>query len=53
MPEWIPLNEAIDFFSHYQDYAESNEERRGIYLREYTALKIWINSKGEKFDLAE
>lgn len=43
IPEWITINEAIDIFSHHQDYAESYEERRGIYLREYTALKEFMN----------
>lgn len=43
LPEWISLNDAIDIFSHHQDYAESNEERRGIYLREYTAIKEFMN----------
>ena len=37
-PEWIGLDEATEIFSHHQDYAESDEERRGIYLREYLAL---------------
>lgn len=38
IPEWIAITDAMDIFSRYQDYAESNEERRGIYLREYKAL---------------
>ena len=38
LPEWADINEATDIFSHHQEYAESNEERRGIYLREYKAL---------------
>ena len=38
-PQWIPFNEAIDLFSHHQDYAKISEEKRGSYLREYTALK--------------
>ena len=38
-PEWLPMQEAIDLFSHHQDWADTNEERRGMYLREYTALK--------------
>lgn len=37
-PEWLGIDQALDIFSHHQDYAESNEERRGIYLREYFAL---------------
>ena len=37
-PEWIGIDQALDIFSHHQDYADANEERRGIYLREYLAL---------------
>lgn len=38
MPEWIALGEAMAIFARHGDYAETNEERRGIYLREYTVL---------------
>ena len=41
-PEWIAFEVAKDIFSSHQDYAESNEERRGIYLREYTALSEFM-----------
>lgn len=37
-PRWIPLEEAIDIFSKHASYAATDEMRRGIYLREYTAL---------------
>ncbi len=37
--KWIDLDEALSIFSKHQDYATTNEEKRGIYLREYTALK--------------
>ena len=37
-PEWLPVEDALDIFSHHADYEETDEERRGIYLREYTAL---------------
>ena len=40
-PEWLPLDEALDIFSHHADYAAQNEEKRGIYLREYLALKAY------------
>lgn len=42
-PEWLALDDAKDIFSHHQDYAESNEERRGLYLRECKALTEFIN----------
>ena len=38
LPEWVVMDDAKDIFSHHQEYAESDEERRGIYLREYKAL---------------
>lgn len=41
MPEWIALEEALERFSRYGDYAQHNEERRGIYLREYRALSCY------------
>ena len=37
-PEWLPLEEAMAIFSRHRDYAAENEEKRGIYLRELTAL---------------
>ena len=43
IPEWVVINDAMDIFSHYQDYAELDEERRGIYLREYKALTEFMN----------
>lgn len=44
-PEWLPLKEAVELFSHHQDYAATNEERRGMYLREYTALMEYVKAK--------
>ena len=35
---WEPLSEVMEAFSHHQDYAETDEMRRGMYYREYTAL---------------
>ena len=37
-PKWVPYDSAKDIFSCHRDYAASNEERRGIYMREYQAL---------------
>ena len=36
--EWVPLKEAIDLFSKHASYADTDEMKRGIYLREYLAL---------------
>jgi 8-oxo-dGTP pyrophosphatase MutT (NUDIX family) len=44
-PQWIPLREAAEMFSRHQDYADVSEEKRGSYLREYTALLEYINTK--------
>ena len=37
-PRWVPLDEIIQIFSEHQAYADRDEMRRGMYLREYTAL---------------
>ena len=37
-PRWLPLDEIIQIFSEHASFADSNEMRRGMYLREYTAL---------------
>ena len=37
-PRWIPIKDAISIFSDYQKYAETDEMRRGLYLREYSTL---------------
>ena len=37
-PKWLPVNEIIHIFSRHASYADTDEMRRGMYLREYTAL---------------
>ena len=44
-PKWIPLSEAKDIFSRHQSYADVSEEKRGIYLREYTALQEYLKTQ--------
>ena len=39
VPHWLPVEEALDVFSRHADYADRDEMKRGLYLREYTALK--------------
>ena len=41
-PQWMPLQEAVDIFSRHQSYADVSEEKRGSYLREYTALQEYM-----------
>lgn len=38
VPRWLPIDEIIEIFSKYSSYADTDEMRRGMYLREYTAL---------------
>lgn len=35
---WLPVDAIKDIFSKHNSYAETDEMRRGMYLREYTAL---------------
>ena len=37
-PRWLPIEEITAIFSQHHSYAETDEMRRGMYLREYTAL---------------
>lgn len=46
-PRWIPLREAIDLFSRHQSYAAVSEEKRGAYLREYTALQEYMKIRSD------
>ena len=39
VPRWLPVDEILDIFSRHADWADTDEMRRGIYLREYTALR--------------
>ena len=43
VPEWIPLQEALDLFSKHESYADVNEEKRGSYQREYMALSEYYD----------
>ncbi len=43
-PEWVSAEEALSLFSRHQEYDGINEEKRGIYLREYTALNEYMRS---------
>lgn len=37
-PRWIDVDEVKSIFAQHQSYAATDEDRRGMYLREYTAL---------------
>jgi len=45
-PAWLPLREAVHIFSRHQEYAAVSEEKRGAYLREYTALCEYMKEIG-------
>lgn len=40
-PRWVPLDQGIAIFSQYEDLSDQ-EEKHGIYLREYRALKACL-----------
>ncbi|MBQ0010951.1 MAG: NUDIX domain-containing protein [Ruminococcus sp.] len=40
-PRWLPIPEIKEIFGGYRSYADTDEMRRGMYLREYTALCEW------------
>lgn len=44
-PAWLPLSEAVELFSKHQSYADTNEEKRGSYQREYTALTEFLQAE--------
>ena len=46
-PRWLPVEEALQIFSRHDDYAATDEERRGIYQREYTALSALLQEERE------
>ena len=37
-PRWLPLDEILQIFSEHASWADKDEMRRGMYLREHTAL---------------
>ena len=37
-PRWVSVDDAVREFSRHQAFAATDEMRRGLYLREYTAL---------------
>ena len=40
---WIAVDEIMDIFLTYPEYENDDEMRRGLYLREYTALRHILN----------
>lgn len=46
-PRWLPLDQIIGIFADHARYAKTDEMRRGMYLREYTALQTFLRLKRE------
>lgn len=44
IPEWIAPKEMLAIYANYEDCANANEEKRGQYLREYTALTEYFKT---------
>lgn len=42
IPEWMNLNIMLELYSEYDDFAATNKEKRASYLREYTALSVYL-----------
>lgn len=42
IPEWMDVDQMLEIYSKHNDYAPANEEKRGAYLREYTALTEYL-----------
>ncbi len=46
--KWVDIKEALAIFSKHGEYAATDEEKRGIYLREYMALNAWTAENSQE-----
>ena len=46
--KWIPIQDALSIFGNHAAYAATDEEKRGIYFREFTALKAFLDFKDQE-----
>lgn len=44
VPRWVDFQFFADVVSEHEKYAAENEEKRGAYLREYTAITEYLNT---------
>ncbi len=44
-PRWLPIEEAIEIFSHYD---EKTEDHRSLYMREFTVLNKYLEYEKRK-----
>ena len=42
-PRWLSTKKALEIFSKHNDYESTDEMRRGLYFREFTALNEILN----------
>ena len=45
-PRWLSLDAIVEIFSKHNSYADTDEMRRGMYLREFTALREYLKQQG-------
>ena len=50
-PKWVDIDEAIDLFSRHEEWADRDEDRRGTYEREYTALCEYVSYTAEQREI--
>lgn len=43
VPKWVDIPFFLDVVSKHEEYAATNEEKRGAYLREYIAITEYLN----------
>lgn len=48
IPKWLDVQIFVDIVSKHQEYALTNEEKRGAYLREYTAITEYLELANNK-----
>ena len=44
VPKWVDIQFFLNIVSKHQEHASTNEEKRGAYLREYTAITEYLNA---------
>ena len=42
VPKWTEPDKMLEIYAKHGDYASTDEERRGAYMREYTALSEYL-----------
>ena len=48
--KWLPMEQALDIFSHYEDYRQKDIADFGLYRREYFALKEFYTIRSKNDD---